>query len=173
MVISEDYQANYGLLAPTAFQDGSRPNYQPWHESQCHDQNHCLMIGPDMGEVYRILRDRHNDNEHQKFPILKIRKPPDGAPSIVVKSWSSDCQMPFATISHMWPDGLGNEDSNKIYSCQLKFICRLLSKVSKSGSIGQGAEMSTIPFWMDALLIPVQKKPPGIEPVADFKRLKK
>jgi len=90
---------------------------------------------------------------------------------LVVDSWSSEGNVEFATISHVWSDGLGNEDHNQIPSCQLRFIASLLKKVSPSPT--SSSNTSIIPFWMDTLVIPVYNKKTDVAPCVDFEELKK
>ena len=159
-VISGDEAAKEPLGIGVS-QDEFGSAYRTQHAKGCQNNRKCTLIGPDMREVYEILREQSDSNEKDGFPILEIIEKSDKSLEFKVKPWSSDKSIKFATISHVWSDGLGNEDSNKIYSCQAKFISILLAKVVRLDTPGE-TELRTnaMPFWMDTLVIPVRKKAP-------------
>lgn len=153
LVISEG-DADEHLLNQEASLERAKTKYQPKHVSGC-PKNSCTMVGPDMAKVYEILREQTDNNEGQRFPILEVREA-NNALELDVRTWTLGEDIPFATISHVWSDGLGNEDGNEIYDCQLKFIKSLLTKVVAESSNNRVALETQIPFWMDTLLIPVR-----------------
>jgi hypothetical protein len=169
MVISEE-ETNENPRRPGTLTGGTQSSYQPKHESRC--PGNCSMVGPKMEEVYRILREQNDGNEDQRFPVLEVKENQDKTLELVVSPWTSARATPFATISHVWSDGLGNENSNEIYYCQLKFISSLLTKVVRSSNSGRESDAKTIPFWMDTLLIPVYTTEPGVPSPDEFKDLK-
>jgi hypothetical protein len=170
MVISGDDTAKdlFGLEIP---QNESGSSYGPQHKRGCGGGTNCLLVGPNMEEVYGILRERNGGNESQRFPILEAIERPDKTLGLKVIAWSSDEPIMFATISHVWSDGLGNEDSNKIPRCQLKFISTLLAKVARSKENEGEILTNTMPFWLDTLLIPVQSKIPFVARPEDITEL--
>jgi hypothetical protein len=155
LVISEG-NADEHPLDQEASSERTKTKYRPKHASGCSRKN-CTMIGPDMAKVYEILREQTDNNEGQSFPILEVREASNNILEMDVSTWALGEDTPFATISHVWSDGLGNEDGNEIYYCQLKFIKTLLTKVvAESSNNSRRAYASKIPFWMDTLLIPVR-----------------
>ncbi|KAK9418357.1 putative Heterokaryon incompatibility domain-containing protein [Seiridium unicorne] len=94
-----------------------------------------------------------------RIPLLQFEGPPltnmeDENLNITVTKWTEIKSMPekFATISHVWSDGYGNEEENALHRCQLRYIKRLLNDVGQEGGLGWRT-----PFWMDTLIIPVGK----------------
>jgi hypothetical protein len=138
--------------------------YAPKHVLGCRKGDSCLMRGPPMSEIYEILRD-HDDTE--SVPIIEIVEDSNGRLELQVKRWVPG-EPNFATISHVWSDGLGNEGENQIYNCQLVFIKSLLKKVAavESGN-------KTLRFWMDTLVIPVRSEDSVSLYPMDFEELKK
>lgn len=136
------------------------PEETPGHYNQCHCDNFCKnrelevkrkeLCGPEDKVVRDMLKDNQRpllqfyDAEGDNLDLKVIRHTPD---------------LKYVTISHVWSDGFGNPDFNKLRPCQMKFIRHHLSRF-QSGASG------TLPFWMDTLLIPV-----GTDP--DSERLRK
>ena len=52
----------------------------------------------------------------------------------------------YIAISHVWSDGLGNEDSNSIPLCQFNRIVKLTTRLNRNTSIA---------FWLDTLCFPL------------------
>jgi hypothetical protein len=144
--------------------DGKAGVYAPKHATNCSAEGHCVMVGPHMSRVYEILRD---DESTGSIPIMEIHERGGGTLELVTRRWKPG-DPPFATISHVWSDGLGNEKKNKIYRCQLAFIRSLLQKV-----VIPGPEGRAIPFWMDTLIIPVRDAELSHGTPPDFNKLKK
>lgn len=103
----------------------------------------CPHVGPDINSIAQVLR-------KGSIPALAVQFPEvgDSAPIFEVKP--IDKTIPYAAISHVWADGLGNPDSNTIPLCQLQLICQALQK----HTIEEG---QTLYFWLDTLCIPVDK----------------
>lgn len=123
------------------------------HMPEC-EQDLCEMKGPDMEEIRAILSPRTARSESQ-IPLLQFHS--KLASSVELKVTSFDFKESFepignyTAISHVWADGWGNEDANKLPSCHLRFIRRQIKKVSHNGDAR---------FWMDTLVIPVEEKTP-------------
>ncbi|ETS85964.1 hypothetical protein PFICI_03989 [Pestalotiopsis fici W106-1] len=120
--------------------------YQSAHAYGC--DTFCGMQGPDL----TFIRG-HLDND--EIPLLQFNQPPnhDGNGSQISLSVSKipeNKTRPFkyATISHVWSDGYGNETENKLPCCQLRYVRNILNKLDPE----DGWET---PFWMDTLVIPV------------------
>ncbi|OAQ65399.2 hypothetical protein VFPPC_06501 [Pochonia chlamydosporia 170] len=172
--------------------------YPPQHyEPLCDSGGKCRLLGPDMGIVTRILREADSTTEDYEFPIFRIsmRKASsdsgerDHINGITVERWawedSRSLRTPnFATISHIWSQGMGNEGENKLYACQLRLILQALEAAGVSNREWQtetfssqvtsqqikdvnddegaqesnsGSELSE-PFWMDTFAIPVKEQ---------------
>jgi hypothetical protein len=111
------------------------------------------MHGPDMLIVRRYLA-------LGQIPLLRFKhapKPKNTASSeddlnLEIFTWTENFENPtkYATISHVWSDGFGNEEENELHRCQLRFIRRLLDNLGDDGAQGWNT-----PFWMDTLVIPV------------------
>lgn len=116
------------------------------------------MVGPDMAKVYEILREQNDKDERRtpKFPILELHETSEKTLEVVVKTWTKDRDISFATISHVWSDGMGSSDENKIYYCQLKLIFRLLTDIAGLGHDNAHSPTRAVPFWIDTMLIPTR-----------------
>jgi len=125
-----------------------------------HNHHECNMQGPDMAKIVDILA---NSEETGEIPLLTLTMPEgeSGAIEIRVKNCNpKDRNAPiYATISHVWADGWGNEKLNKLNVCQLRFIFTMLQNATKlSSRLDDHGNLlkTTIPFWMDTLVIPVK-----------------
>ncbi|KAI1175792.1 hypothetical protein F4777DRAFT_548609 [Nemania sp. FL0916] len=117
-------------------------NYTNRHHKLCPDHASCKPCGPCQKEVIEILQkgqipllEFSGDNQDLSFKV-------DGFDPM-----KDTGKKEFVTISHVWSDGWGNEEENKLNYCQLSFIRRQIRR----------ATGAVIPFWMDTLVVPVQK----------------
>ncbi|KAI0096342.1 hypothetical protein GGR51DRAFT_568438 [Nemania sp. FL0031] len=115
-------------------------SYQSAHAGNCTNQACGEMQGPDMVIVNQLLKTG-------KIPLLQFAKDPRDSNVIDISVIARTDVTEYATISHVWSDGFGNETENKLYPCQLQFISRQLNNL-KSWNY---------PFWMDTLAVPVDK----------------
>jgi hypothetical protein len=130
--------------------NGSESEYiTAHHDTTCPEESNqrkeCVnegTDGPRIEDIEEVLR-----RDDQSFPLLRFRGP-DNSVELEVITGNDREYREYATISHVWSDGYGNEALNKLFKCQLRFIRRLLGKASGS---------QTIPFWMDTLVIPVSR----------------
>jgi Heterokaryon incompatibility protein (HET) len=60
----------------------------------------------------------------------------------------SNPHQPFVAISHVWMDGMGNNNGNALARCQLWLLQRLVN------SLYGIAQTEPIPFWIDTLCVP-------------------
>ncbi|KAI1412840.1 hypothetical protein F5Y13DRAFT_43116 [Hypoxylon sp. FL1857] len=110
----------------------------------------CEKHGPPMHEILRLLRTPVHDLGTEitfLIPLLVFEGPEDH-PQLRVEA-----QQPsktYAAISHVWSDGWGNEEENKLTLCRLRFIRARIQDAS-------GKDRRDIPFWMDTLVVPVDK----------------
>ncbi|KAI1743092.1 hypothetical protein F4680DRAFT_392237 [Xylaria scruposa] len=120
--------------------------YQSAHAGDCINGDCGEMQGPDMSTVSSILR-----KIPAQIPLLQFREDPtrEGLTNsnlIDLAVISPQNGTKYATISHVWSDGFGNENKNALYPCQLRFIWRQLRALGDP----------SLPFWMDTLVIPVE-----------------
>lgn len=147
---------------------GSTSSHSPY-QPQCHEdrfgqvgtacqENTCSMEGPDMKQVYKILRESDTSGDDFRFPLFRVRKQSSGKIEVLVEAWPNDGRrLPFATISHVWSQGLGNEERNEVRRCQLDHIVRLLELLQMPRS-GASAQYGSPLFWLDTFAIPVRPK---------------
>lgn len=123
-------------------------HYQPAHYPNCRNSggNGCSLIGPNLQDVCDILKHLPEDR-FGPFPLLRVTGS-DEEPTIEVHTWTKGVK--FATISHVWAQGLGNKTSNEILCCQLKKIRLYVKDVFSS----RDDEF----FWLDTLAIPQNTK---------------
>ncbi|KAK7947834.1 uncharacterized protein PG986_008720 [Apiospora aurea] len=94
--------------AATTDANTAHANYVP----RCACRRPCRLVGPKMEDVYNILRKRD-----ASFPVFEVGEARDNKMSVVVKDWGQHQQnSAFATISHVWSQGLGNPKSNEVHS---------------------------------------------------------
>ena len=110
------------------------------HDIYCTGSN-CRQLGPKIQDLVNIL---DNDN----FPLLTLKVSGQGK-AVSVDDVKAIDYMPhttYATFSHIWSDGYGNETANELWQCQLRFFYELL----QNGKLKQD-----IPFYIDTLAVPV------------------
>ncbi|KAI0024414.1 hypothetical protein F4780DRAFT_599813 [Xylariomycetidae sp. FL0641] len=123
------------------------------HESICRGGRRrvCerLALGPDMHKISGIL----DKEEDEVFPLVYLKcQRRNGHLSVVGIEVTDNERAPtYATVSHVWSDGYGNENENTLWACQLEFIGRALESFKDP----QDMSDESIPFWMDTLVIPV------------------
>ncbi|KAK4452655.1 hypothetical protein QBC34DRAFT_398008 [Podospora aff. communis PSN243] len=125
-----------------------------------HVHRNCELQGPEMKPIIDILaRSKHTG----EIPLVTITAGGVGGRDIelgVRACKPDDKKKPiYATISHVWSDGWGNESSNKLYTCQLQFIYSMLKHGTKLWRDEADDSVQTkFSFWMDTLVIPVESE---------------
>ena len=71
----------------------------------------------------------------------------------------------LVAMSHVWADGLGNPNENKLPTCQLDRIQNLVNGLYKESQW-------PVPFWIDTLMIPVFPDPVSEEQKREQKKIK-
>ncbi|USP81484.1 uncharacterized protein yc1106_08758 [Curvularia clavata] len=109
------------------------------------------MVGvEDMEEVVKIIM-------VDRIPLLRFKDTRSNEIKLEVID-SATCQ-DYATISHVWSDGYGNPDDNKLWRCQLAYFRDLLiqAQTQRNRQSGGGFHNTPkpLPFWIDTLAIPV------------------
>lgn len=85
-------------------------NYLPKCECKTLGKTPCKLVGPNMEDVYEILR-----KGSASFPVFEVNETEDKAMKVTVQDWSQvQRDSAFATVSHVWSQGLGNPNSNEI-----------------------------------------------------------
>jgi hypothetical protein len=54
------------------------------------------------------------------FPLIQLEEGNEGG--IQIKIVKGDLQSDFTAISHVWAGGLGNQNLNAMYQCQLRYL---------------------------------------------------
>ncbi|KAK1462046.1 hypothetical protein CMEL01_14013 [Colletotrichum melonis] len=117
--------------------------YRPAHARTCKNGEGCELVGPSQRAILVALQEDSIEQRDGSFPILKITGDNERI-TLEAQPWRRGTN--FATISHVWSQGLGNESKNKIQTCQLRMIRKYLKDVFKS-------EEDQF-FWLDTLAIP-------------------
>ncbi|KAF5634654.1 hypothetical protein F52700_5847 [Fusarium sp. NRRL 52700] len=123
--------------------------YRPSHSLTCSatdsgDGQDCGMIGPNENDILDVL-ERSNHPRTGIFPLIRIWENKDTKIlEIKVEEWEAGT--PFATVSHVWSQGLGNRNKREIHVCQLRAIKNLLQQVF--------GEKESYLFWLDTFAIP-------------------
>ncbi|KAK7999041.1 hypothetical protein PG991_014716 [Apiospora marii] len=122
-------------------------NYQQQHESDC-CRKYCfpVTVHPKT-KLYTIIEATNPHNLKENFPIFRYTNI-NGIAKLQVESWEEH-HRPFTTISHIWADGLGNENQNSVHKCKLDYLSKLLERLSEGSTQG-----SSEWFWLDTLGIP-------------------
>lgn len=107
-------------------------------------------IGPGLQEIDAILDKLDNDI----FPLVRLRLSESSEDIEGLEVLEGGKKSEYVTISHVWSDGYGNMESNKVWHCQLCFIRRLLK---------QAVNDPKMAFWMDTLVIPMGESPESKE----------
>lgn len=130
----------------------SSSDYSPLCVPGCKYQNQpggCKMVGPNMAEVRQVL-ESEGSHHGPDIPVLRFsNNDSEDQVGLTVEALPKNSHArSFATISHVWSDGWGNDRENTLHNCQLKFIRRQLRGVNNGKDID---------FWMDTLLVPVKE----------------
>jgi hypothetical protein len=154
------------------------------HGPLCRPSEHnCSLQGPDMETVNDILGKTDWTTEAEEFPIFRIVSDlhTGRVRGVTVEKWNRQDMRglrnpEFAAISHVWSQGMGNENANELWECQLQFIRQVLDSDSSGAHVNSSfkedriesvikdaksknshSEYSlSVPFWMDTLAIPVK-----------------
>lgn len=137
-----------------------------------HDKGGCAMVGPEMDGpdgILLVLASTDTSRGKSDIPLIRFESNQSGDStdsdpiSFAVETLKLQNAQPFATISHVWSDGWGNEKVNKLRTCQLRYIRRQLRRANGG---------KDIPFWMDTLIVPVKKLKEGEEMDSTWRELK-
>jgi hypothetical protein len=93
----------------------------------------------DLAKVFAAI----NSEGH---PVVTVLSDSDSDFGLDVQQ--SSFHQPYVAISHVWMDGMGNNDGNALPRCQLRRLQRLAT------SLYNAAETAPVPFWIDTLCVP-------------------
>lgn len=131
------------------------PTYQTVHtRARCE----CLSLGPIVENIAAIIN-------AGGIPLIFLSVAKDG--KISLKAQPSAPGQNYVAFSHVWSDGMGNPNENKLPTCQLQRIRSLLRELDQMTSAwsllnrGHGSRLwqrsmdKCMPFWIDTLCVPV------------------
>lgn len=113
----------------------------------------CKITGPDMSVILDHLVDSSFCSRTKRWsgiPVLRFRShltdEPESVDLEVHRLVNGDVLFEqVVVISHAWNDGWGNDRLNKMTSCRLRFLQRMIQ------NIGNGRDLY---FWLDTLIVP-------------------
>ena len=121
--------------------------YQVRHDryerQHAHPGCKCEDVYSSHGDLLRILR-----GKEEAIPVLvpfNIDEIKDEKPH--VRLVSSALEKEYVAISHVWSDGLGNNEANAIPVCQFNRLSKLVTDLYGG---------SSRPFWLDTLCFPLE-----------------
>jgi hypothetical protein len=143
-----------------------KSEYKTAHHYTClrgsSNRNECKKHrkqGPATDDLEKIILEGGED----AFPMLQLVFPSNGRGRLGVKVVSSNDESirskPYATISHVWSHGFGNETANKLWSCQLQMILDIFRALRERGL----PVPDDTPFWWDTLAVPYNREDPTDE----------
>ncbi|KAE9378450.1 hypothetical protein N431DRAFT_501088 [Stipitochalara longipes BDJ] len=116
----------------------------------------CSMFSPDIDKIKQLLREN-------KLPLVRfvIGQNDKGGKLEVVPGEDGT---KYVAMSHVWNDGLGNFAGNDMPACQLRRIQKAVDGLYRDEHAAEDSNITSIPFWMDTLLIP---NDPKLEEIKD------
>ena len=123
----------------------NRNTYQTKHSPDCGDaerlaKSNCPFERVDRDEVCAIIESAEIQ------PVVIVSSESDSTFCLEVQP--SNSHQRYVAISHVWMDGMGNQDGNALPRCQLRRLQRLVN------SLYGTAQTEAIPFWIDTLCVP-------------------
>ncbi|KAM6511851.1 hypothetical protein FALCPG4_016844 [Fusarium falciforme] len=121
--------------------DVSGKGYNQAHSDTCNLHDNEDLVGPDQSKLAEVI-------ERGKIPLVKY-SPSSGQMEIL----EFEPGTRYAIISHVWADGYGNPNENKIHKCVLEFFNKLF--LDTQNLLRRKDPDPELPFWIDTLTIPV------------------
>lgn len=144
-----------------------------------HINHHCQcpLLSVDINAVKNIL-----EKDPQGIPLVEISRTSESTPELKVAEHQPGRR--YIAISHVWADGLGNQEHNALHCCRISRLLSLCKDLSKTtnvvtvrdakrqmpfaqratlmgntvlNAISLNREVSTI--WMDTCCVPVEEGP--------------
>jgi hypothetical protein len=116
-----------------------RNTYQTEHSPDCKDVN-CPLERVDHDKLCTMIESA------ETHPVVIVSNESD--PTFCLEVQQSHSHQSYVAISHVWMDGMGNQDENALPRCQLRRLQRLVN------SLYGAAQTEPIPFWIDTLCVP-------------------
>jgi hypothetical protein len=133
--------------------------YRTSHVDGAVDCN-CTHIGPPIADVVKLIAAR-------KIPLLtSTLDGKTGRLKINVVPYTPGLE--YVAISHVWADGLGNLQDNKISTCQLLRLAKMMTALRDQRSnmellntgrldtLLRKRRGASVRFWMDTLCVPLR-----------------
>ncbi|KAL8695112.1 MAG: hypothetical protein Q9218_000390, partial [Villophora microphyllina] len=120
----------------------------------------CEELSVDTNSLDAILRDGF-------LPLLKVVEG-DGVSELSVEVVSSQTDVPWVAISHVWADGLGNPRHNALPRCQVLHLHGLVQSLASSLASGHGPFKALL--WLDTLCCPVAPEAAKSRALSEMKR---
>lgn len=114
--------------------------YMTSHSEKTCKNSTCKHIGVDQQEMLHILEDGH-------IPLIQFDRNNSCTPS-AMRLVSSENVAGYVAISHVWSDGLGNNDANSLPECQLSYISEAVQALFPGST-------EPVPFWIDTICFPL------------------
>lgn len=143
--------------------------YQQQHENDCIPEDCSEVMVLPKSAFYSIIEATDQFIVEDNFPIFRYENT-DGIVKLSVESWQEHRHR-FATISHIWSDGLGNENQNAVHNCKMDYISRLLEMASAEPDDRPNQRLCEW-FWLETLGIP-RKSDEETIPLSHFKAIKR
>ncbi|MCJ1323578.1 hypothetical protein MMC10_000239 [Thelotrema lepadinum] len=116
--------------------------YETLHAREtCHggDCHHMLACQKQMLDILR--------RSERSIPLIYFEE--NSLKVSEIKIQDSVTAGPYVAISHVWADGMGNNKSNSIWECQLRYLANAVNQLYPE-------RQRPIPFWFDTLCFPLQ-----------------
>lgn len=125
------------------------PNYEPQHDIECSGMN-CELFPTQIDRIIEIYKG-------DDIPLLLCSFGPSGRLMLDVipsSKWTG-----YVAISHVWSDGLGNDQQNAVQICQLRRLAMEL-RALQAGRVQEPSmdDQEPVAFWLDTMCIPVTKQ---------------
>ena len=114
-------------------------SYKLFHVDSDHGTCQCQLVGPSIEDVANVLA-RGNT------PLVRA---PSNEPYQLLELDRASPQI-YVAISHVWSDGLGNPNQNRVHACTFRHIQHLVNELYRP-------EERPVPFWIDTMCIPPQE----------------
>lgn len=111
-----------------------------------HVQEPCACIDAVEDGVIRQVRRVLSEGN---IPVITVAERADRSAACEVRTHCSERGIRYVAITHVWLDGLGNNDRNSLPLCQLLRLQRLVNNLYEPGDW-------PIPFWIDTISVPLE-----------------
>lgn len=104
---------------------------------------HCDFVGLDSSVIAELVT-------RDETPLIIWKEWENGQSEVKIIPRARNEH--YVCYSHVWSDGLGNVSCNAIPRCQIQYLQRKASELSR---LTGNANCSQTPFWLDTLCVPV------------------